>query len=107
MENNARVATPTTISGNTSGSMMAPMDSRMPLKRAPREVPKAARVAMAVAARLAQTAISRLLPAAWRSAWLAKAARYQSRLKPVHTVADWLALKENTTSTTMGAYRYR
>ena len=74
--------------------MMAPMDRRMPLNFAPREVPSAARVAMAVAIMLAHTAISRLFPAALRSAWLAKAARYQSRLKPVHTVADWLALNE-------------
>ena len=103
MENSARVATPTTISGSTSGSMIAPMDRRRPLNLAPREVPSAARVAIAVAITLAHTAISRLLPAAWRSAWLAKAARYQSRLKPVHTVADWLALNESTTSTTMGA----
>lgn len=83
--------------------MIVPMDSRSPLKRAPREVPRAARVAMAVAARLAHTAINRLLPAAWRRAWLAKAARYQSRLKPVHTVADWLALNDSTTSTRIGA----
>lgn len=87
--------------------MIAPIDRRRPLNFAPREVPRAARVAIAVAAALAHTAISRLLPAAWRSAWLAKAARYQSRLKPVQTVADWLALKEYTTSTRIGAYRYR
>ncbi|MOA17197.1 hypothetical protein D3C78_1374430 [compost metagenome] len=103
VENSARVATPTTISGSTRGNMIAPMDNCRPLNFAPREVPRAARVAMAVATMLAQTAINRLLPAAWRRAWLANAARYQSKLKPVHTVADWLALNENTTSTTIGA----
>jgi hypothetical protein len=91
-----------TISGTTMGSAMSAISA--PARRSvPRPSASAAAVPIAVATTVVTAATSRLLRSESRICGLVSSRPYHSRVKPFHSAVSRLSLKENATSTRIGA----